>query len=132
MGRYLERARLFIEKMDSQGYEINESTKEPGEPVVIEEYEDEVTKTRLTIFAKKIPWVVSCREMAQALGWPDVDIQPHMSVGGGEFLWRLYLTKAPITQLRDWVYPRLRQLIVELPSPPCESYESDSSEGGMA
>lgn len=62
-------------------------------------------------------WVGACFELAEALGWPVLEVRPGVDAGPGECPWRAYLTRAALPELRDWVLPALRERVAAVGAP---------------
>ncbi len=62
-------------------------------------------------------YFAACFELAETLGWPDLKLAPPTTVGGCEYLWRLYLKKASVLELREQVLPKLQGMIAAMPPP---------------
>ncbi len=59
----------------------------------------------------------ACFELAETLGWPRLQIAPPATIAGGEALWRLFLRKASVPELREHVLPNLQRTIAAIPPP---------------
>lgn len=67
---------------------------------------------------KRYLWAHACFEMAEALGWPRLQIVSHMTVLAGEVPWRKYLMTASMPELRDRTLPALRHAMAGIGLPP--------------
>ena len=59
----------------------------------------------------------ACFELAETLGWPRLPLDPPVTIVGGEAMWRLFLTKASVPELRECALPRLRAMLDRIPPP---------------
>ena len=59
----------------------------------------------------------ACFKLAETLGWPRLKLDPPATVARGEAMWRLYLTKASVPELREQVLPKLQGMIATIPPP---------------
>ena len=62
-------------------------------------------------------------ELAETLGWPRLPLDPPVTIVGGEAMWRIFLTKASVPELREQVLPKLQGIIASIP-PPAGASES--------
>ena len=109
------KARLLEERLAFSDYETYESTKQTPRPT--RALEDVVLKSQRAILSRRVPWVEACQNMAQVLGWPKLKIRPHQTILGGQAMWRLYLTSAPVVDLINCVHPLLYERVLEIPLP---------------
>ena len=65
----------------------------------------------------------ACFELAETLGWPRLQIAPHLTIVGGEALWRMFLRRGNVPELRERVLPRLREMANAIPPPNQEVLE---------
>jgi hypothetical protein len=59
----------------------------------------------------------ACLELAQHLGFPSVQYKQGHSTLQGEVLWRKFLDRAPLAELRNHVLPALRTLVNAITPP---------------
>ena len=62
-------------------------------------------------------YAAACFELAETLGWPRLPLDPPVTIVGGEAMWRLFLTKASVPELREQVLPTLQGMIAAIPPP---------------
>ena len=69
--------------------------------------------------AQRAAWSGATLELAEALGFPRLQYEPHLAVGAGEACWRFFLGSASsdIPTLRDRVLPALREALGAIPVP---------------
>ena len=64
-------------------------------------------------------WRSVALELAEVVRYPKLELMPSRAgyIGGGEYLWRHYLHKAPALELKHRVIPELRRMIEEVGRP---------------
>lgn len=86
--------------------------------LVIDHDHGEMTRLHEDLSQRSALWRNVCWEIAEAAGWPRVAVHHRVGhVGPGEAMWRAYLKRAPLPELRYGVLPELRTILHDVGVP---------------